>query len=555
ETMFTCPINNCSAEIKIIEKSPLMRAPSQRSMSIDEGSQDPLIFGKNSLVNLDTIVEENSENNSQNKEPDIPDFTTSNLPSKRVGEATSAKSSNKKKKSANREDSPILKRLIQKLSTNDPRKTQTATSASMKMTEINNSQRIPQEVKDFFKNNSTWSLLKFLQYRERTESFTYEKDKEHMFYKSALTMISDEQAQLCLLNFEVKYMRCVIPQPAGFVLAGERGVRLPSALLNILHVSCHDAIGWREKISQSVDNFWSEIEKKHLKDNIEKGSLGYIIDVIDDSAEDSKIARKFLSNELKSFVTSSLKRDCSHVETSQDHSNFHTPDHSKKTRTDMSNLSFDEYTNAVNAVNSVQNDKESAHTNPLWWGVLDFREENVSPSPSLPRAKNFLSANEIDRLMNMTQNAIQEENEKISKSAKSLLEALLLSEIVSLQLLAKECGARGVVGVCDLLQRSAGKMQDVDNKKIIQNHLANVDADDATIYIGRCIEDSYEWISRFHGQCQSERTVDMFLVGPFAKTPQTIFTYGENHSDADRGDKTDRSGTSRVGKSCDFLYW
>ncbi|KAF0407988.1 hypothetical protein F8M41_008672 [Gigaspora margarita] len=86
----------------------------------------------------------------------------------------------------------------------------------------------------------------------------------------------------------------------------------------------------REKISKSVDSFWSEIEKKHLKDNIEKGSLGYIIDIIDDSAEDSKIARKFLSNELKSFVTSSLNRDCSHVETSQDHSNFHTPDHSKK---------------------------------------------------------------------------------------------------------------------------------------------------------------------------------------------------------------------------------
>ncbi|CAG8801989.1 3338_t:CDS:1, partial [Dentiscutata erythropus] len=76
ETMFTYPINNCSAEIKIIEKSPLMRAPSQRSMSIDEGSQDPLIFGKNSLVNLDTIIEENSENNLQNKVPGIPDFTT-----------------------------------------------------------------------------------------------------------------------------------------------------------------------------------------------------------------------------------------------------------------------------------------------------------------------------------------------------------------------------------------------------------------------------------------------------------------------------------------------
>ncbi|CAG8800767.1 13599_t:CDS:2, partial [Cetraspora pellucida] len=61
--------------------SSLMWALSQRSMHIDEGSQDSLIFGKNSLVNLDTIIEKNSES-------DISDSTTSNLPSKRVGEPT-----------------------------------------------------------------------------------------------------------------------------------------------------------------------------------------------------------------------------------------------------------------------------------------------------------------------------------------------------------------------------------------------------------------------------------------------------------------------------------
>ncbi|CAG8797257.1 6886_t:CDS:1, partial [Racocetra fulgida] len=91
-------------------------------MSIDEGSQNLLIFDKNSLVNLDTIREENSKNNSQNKEPGIPDFTTSNLPFKCIGKATSVKSSNKKK-SINKEDSPVLKRLIQELLTNDSRKT------------------------------------------------------------------------------------------------------------------------------------------------------------------------------------------------------------------------------------------------------------------------------------------------------------------------------------------------------------------------------------------------------------------------------------------------
>ncbi|CAJ0648360.1 12812_t:CDS:10 [Entrophospora sp. SA101] len=302
----------------------------------------------------------------------------------------------------------------------------------------------------------------------------------------------------------------------------------------------NDRLSWRGRIT-TID----------LSDLLE-----YINETIGDSVKDSKTARNYLSNELESFVTNSKKRCCSPMENSQDHSNFHTPDHNKKTRTDMSNVSLDEYIDTINAVNSIQNNKESAHTNPLWWGVLDFREENVSPSPHLPRAKNFLSANEINRLMNITESAIQEESEKISKSAKSLLEALLLSEIVSLQFLAKECGARGIVGVRDLLQRFANKMQDVNDKKIIQDNLADVDADDdTTIYVGKCIEDSYEWISRFHGQCQSERTVDMFLVGPCAKTPQTIFTYGENHSDADREDKTARSQNSRVGKPCDFLYW
>ncbi|EXX66181.1 hypothetical protein RirG_126270 [Rhizophagus irregularis DAOM 197198w] len=384
-----------------------------------------------------------------------------------------------------------------------------STSASMKMT----SQISQEGFLDFFENNSTWSLLKFLHYRMGTKSFTYEKDKEHMLYRSTLISLSNERARTCLLAFE------------------------------------------KEKTSQSVESFWNGIEKNRLNDNIEKRSLEYINETIDDSVKDSKTARNYLSNELESFVTNSKKRDCSPMENSRD-SNIHTPVHNnKKTRTETS---LDKYINAINAVNSIQNNTESAHTDPLWWGVLDFREENVSPSPSLPRAKNFLPDDEIDRLMNMMKSTIREESEKLSKSAKSLIEALLLSEIVSLQLLAKECGARGIAGVCDLLQRSSDKIQDVVDvdKNIIQDCLANIDFDDETaIYVGRCIQNTYEWIQCFHGQCNSERTVDMYLVGPCAKTPKTIFIYGENHSDADREDKTDRSGTSRVGKPCDFLYW
>ncbi|CAG8808385.1 20856_t:CDS:1, partial [Gigaspora margarita] len=105
ETIFTCLVNNCSMEIEIIEKSLLIWALSQRSMSINEGSQDLLIFSKNSL---DTIVEKNSESG-------IPDSTTSNLPSKHVGEPTD-KILSKKQKQAKKE-SHILKNLIKELST------------------------------------------------------------------------------------------------------------------------------------------------------------------------------------------------------------------------------------------------------------------------------------------------------------------------------------------------------------------------------------------------------------------------------------------------------
>ncbi|CAG8609395.1 5964_t:CDS:10, partial [Ambispora gerdemannii] len=179
---------------------------------------------------------------------------------------------------------------------------------------------------------------------------------------------------------------------------------------------------------------------------------------------------------------------------------------------------------------------------------------NISPCPDLPRAKNYLTEGEINRLMDTLKEVIKEEKEKINKSVESFLEALLLSDIISIHHLAKECGARGVSGLCNLLQKSAEEMQDND-KKNIQDCLLNVDVeDDATIYVGKCIEETNVWISRFSGKCQSERSVDMFIVGPYAKTPCTIFLYGENRSDADREDKTERSGTSRVGKACDFLY-
>ncbi|CAJ0833383.1 14293_t:CDS:1 [Entrophospora sp. SA101] len=123
ENTTICPNKNCVAEIEIIERSPLARMSSQRSMSID-GSQDksfdPTIFNNAFLDNdptcLDTITEEIS-NHVRNIESDIPETSTaSTLPSKRVGDPTSVdKPSNKKPKAVNREDSLKLKKLIEEL--------------------------------------------------------------------------------------------------------------------------------------------------------------------------------------------------------------------------------------------------------------------------------------------------------------------------------------------------------------------------------------------------------------------------------------------------------
>ncbi|RIA97624.1 hypothetical protein C1645_871261 [Glomus cerebriforme] len=57
----------------------------------------------------------------------------------------------------------------------------------------------------------------------------------------------------------------------------------------------------------------------------------------------------------------------SHVENSQ---GFHTPDHNKKTRTNISNLSFDEYTNSINSVNLQDENEEIAESSE------DIEDEN-----------------------------------------------------------------------------------------------------------------------------------------------------------------------------------
>ncbi|RUO96288.1 hypothetical protein BC936DRAFT_142257 [Jimgerdemannia flammicorona] len=62
------------------------------------------------------------------------------------------------------------------------------------------------------------------------------------------------------------------------------------------------------------------------------------------------------------------------------------------------------------------------------------------------------------------------------------------------------------------------------------------------------------WVRDYHGTSQSERTVDVHLVAPLAKAPNSIFLYGENQSNADKEEKSARSETPRSGKTCDFLF-
>ncbi|CAG8651603.1 10308_t:CDS:2, partial [Funneliformis mosseae] len=84
-----------------------------------------------------------------------------------------------------------------------------------------------QAIETFFKNNTDWSLIKFLKYRAQEGDFTYDKRNEHMLYKVALSLLSNEhpQAQQYISNFEVKY--CIDFKMTTYALAGDSEVRLP----------------------------------------------------------------------------------------------------------------------------------------------------------------------------------------------------------------------------------------------------------------------------------------------------------------------------------------
>ncbi|RIA93041.1 hypothetical protein C1645_37637 [Glomus cerebriforme] len=81
--------------------------------------------------------------------------------------------------------------------------------------------------------------------------------------------------------------------------------------------------------------------------------------------------------------------------------------------------------------------------NPLCWGVVDLRAENVSPCPNHPRAKEFLSDTDVQRLQQIIIEIVNNKESQLNPSALALLEALQFRTF-SLKKLIKEKRARGI---------------------------------------------------------------------------------------------------------------
>ncbi|CAG8639485.1 10915_t:CDS:10, partial [Ambispora gerdemannii] len=180
---------------------------------------------------------------------------------------------------------------------------------------------------------------------------------------------------------------------------------------------------------------------------------------------------------------------------------------------------------------------------------ISSREENVAPLRNNPRAKDHLSDNEVQRLRGCASSIVKEEY-RMGNSVQALFNSLALSNVLSIHRIATEKRARGVSGVLELLVSNEDK--DPDH---LRNFLKDIDIHDRdTQYVLQCLDDMDAWICDYGGKSCSERTIDMHLIGPFSRAPGAYFIYGENHSEADRDEKTSRSTTSRTGKPCDFIF-
>ncbi|RUS30295.1 hypothetical protein BC938DRAFT_479594 [Jimgerdemannia flammicorona] len=258
------------------------------------------------------------------------------------------------------------------------------------------------------------------------------------------------------------------------------------------------------------------------------------------------------------------------------------------------------YLKVVMAINSVREDPAAALSNPLCWGVIDLREERVSPCPNHPRAKSLIPAAELNKVRQFVAGIVEKESH-LGSSALALLDALPKSDVISLHKFGDEMRIHGLSGICALLYRgddifnnqagqyiqtisqaltdalnkfdfdTASKLhaqlgqklqlpidddENDEERECLRKLLSKIDVHDKDAqYIGECLAVGDVWVQTYNGKSHSERTVDRHIIGPFSQAPGTNYTYGENHSDADREEKSFRSKTVRTGKPCDFIFW
>ncbi|RIB05146.1 hypothetical protein C2G38_2253975 [Gigaspora rosea] len=121
--------------------------------------------------------------------------------------------------------------------------------------------------------------LKFLQYRETQDDFSYDRIKERRLYKSSLKQLSGDEARKCLANFEVNL--------ADFALASDSGLRLPLGAL---------AFYYFNKTSLNVDNFWKTVDKKLHENEIELENVDYAKHALKDTNNVMQLIRAVTNN-------------------------------------------------------------------------------------------------------------------------------------------------------------------------------------------------------------------------------------------------------------------
>nr|CAG8504800.1 7802_t:CDS:2 [Entrophospora candida] len=247
------------------------------------------------------------------------------------------------------------------------------------------------QVQAYFKEYTDWSLVSFLRFRKDADNFTGDKAVEHFNYKTTLEKIilSDDlnRAKVleCLVNFE------------------------------------------DEKSSQLVNNFWTSITIESVK------LLDYSLYALNKTIYEKKEIHAIITDDTVTNIKRQYKSD--------------NKNNSKRLRSGDMSSNANKYEKAVTGIYEVQ-EKDETLSNPLCWGVIDFREEKVHPWSNL------------------------------NASSSTLLEALQSGGVLSIQELSKEKRVRGMEGIQNLLKNN---IDDIN----LQN--LNI-YDDDTQYIGECLD-------------------------------------------------------------------